>query len=199
MTFKPRGWRGKDAYEISGHVVDGSNGQVVYEIAGRWDDRLVARHEKEEYVLLWQNSPKPSPGTSPFNLTPFAITLNALPESLLSLLPKTDSRRRPDQRAFEVGLWEKANELKGVLEERQRGRRREKEANGEEHHEPRWFRKSVDGDSGERVWEPKRVGGGEVEYWVRREKGEWDDGVDDIFVEMPGEVEGRLRSVGEGM
>ncbi|KAG0005445.1 hypothetical protein BGZ79_004669 [Entomortierella chlamydospora] len=42
MTFKPRGWRGKDAYEIRGFAADG-NGKEVWEVAGRWNDRLVAR------------------------------------------------------------------------------------------------------------------------------------------------------------
>ena len=42
LTFKPRGWRGKDAYEISGYVADAA-GTVTYEIAGRWNSQLVAR------------------------------------------------------------------------------------------------------------------------------------------------------------
>ena len=42
LTFKPRGWRGKDAYEISGKVID-QRGRVAYEIAGRWNSQLVAK------------------------------------------------------------------------------------------------------------------------------------------------------------
>lgn len=88
LTFKPRGWRGKDAFEIKGAVYD-KNGKQSWEIAGRWNSQLVARkfrgggkgdlnpdeqvvgdgpplaqvdadqaHE-DEYVLLWKNSEKP--------------------------------------------------------------------------------------------------------------------------------------------
>ncbi|KAI0715440.1 Oxysterol-binding protein-domain-containing protein [Earliella scabrosa] len=97
LTFKPRGWRGKDAFEISGYVAD-AHGNVMYEITGRWNSQLVARQvgtgvgqlhpdvamdgpnspsASNEYILPWRNSVKPP---SPFNLTPFAITLNDCPE-----------------------------------------------------------------------------------------------------------------------
>ena len=93
LTFKPRGWRGRDAFEIAGYVQD-SNGKIVYEIAGCWNKQLIAKaagsgdgslhpdasvagpHSPSatpKYFLLWQNSEKP---TVPFNLTLFAITLN---------------------------------------------------------------------------------------------------------------------------
>ncbi|KAK3821413.1 MAG: Oxysterol-binding protein-domain-containing protein [Benniella sp.] len=42
LTFKARGWRGKDAYEIRGFASD-STGKEVWEVAGRWNERLVAR------------------------------------------------------------------------------------------------------------------------------------------------------------
>ncbi|KAJ3862261.1 Oxysterol-binding protein-domain-containing protein, partial [Lentinula novae-zelandiae] len=261
LTFKPRGWRGKDAYEIAGQVVS-SQGFVVYEIAGKWDSQLVMRPAgngglygsgrggpggaplretfntlnldntisapTQQYILLWRNTLKPS-GT-PFNLTPFALTLNDLPilpttstqtstrspevHSLKSYLPPTDSRLRPDQRAFEMGLWDLANVLKGRQEEKQRAtrRRKEKESEGATHrHQPRWFVAETDGDTGERVWMPLRVEEDNkkrtLEYWVERErvwkeiqevvseneegkkkgKGKW-KGVEDIFINEPEEM-----------
>ncbi|KAF9927719.1 hypothetical protein BGZ65_006642, partial [Modicella reniformis] len=42
LTFKARGWRGKDAYEIRGFASD-SKGKEIWEVAGRWNERLVAR------------------------------------------------------------------------------------------------------------------------------------------------------------
>ncbi|KAJ7808897.1 hypothetical protein B0H14DRAFT_3881255 [Mycena olivaceomarginata] len=96
----PRGWRGKDAYEISGRVMD-ANGRVSYEISG-----------------CSLNSPVEG---SPFNLTPFAITLNDCPKGTLKpYLCPTDCRLRPDQRAFEMGKYEIANGLKNEQEEKQR-------------------------------------------------------------------------------
>lgn len=94
LTFKPRGWKGSNTSEIKGKVVDGS-GKLRLDIAGRWSTQLVARRAGEgsgelqpdaplsdqpEYILLWKNSEKPA--NSPFNLTPYAITLNGKDDSL---------------------------------------------------------------------------------------------------------------------
>jgi oxysterol-binding protein 1 len=226
LTFKPRGWRGRDAYEISG-VVNDSRGNIVFEIAGRWNSQLIARHvgtgsgvlnpdvsmdstgsraqspSSPEYILLWRNSEKPA--GSPFNLTPYAITLNACPDTLKPYLCPTDCRLRRDQRAFEMGKYELANDLKTAQEEKQRAIRKLREEGKMERHKPRWFRAETDGDTGERVWAPSRVGGseerdGELEYWAEREKiwrairegkktedVKWKD-VDDIFIEEPEEI-----------
>ncbi|GJJ09010.1 hypothetical protein Clacol_003231 [Clathrus columnatus] len=185
LTFKPRGWRGKDAFEISGHVLD-QFGCVTYDIAGRWDSQLIARRagtgrgvllptvdideprspSEAEYVLLWKNTEKPK---APFNLTPFAITLNDCPDTLRPYLPYTDCRLRPDQRAFELGKYELANQYKGMQEEYQRATRRKREQGILPPHSPRWFEAKTDGDTGERVWSPLKVKG-QVQYWTEREK-----------------------------
>jgi hypothetical protein len=210
LTFKPRGWRGKDAFEISGRVID-TTGEVQLEIAGRWNSQLVARSvgmgkgtlnpdvsvngptspsATPEYILLWRNSEKPP---APFNLTPYAITLNDCPaDTLRPFLCPTDCRLRPDQRAFELGKYERANELKIAQEEQQRATRRARETGGMGAHRPRWFAAETDGDTGERVWAPARVGDGdELEYWHERAriwtlggagKANWKD-VEPIFIE----------------
>ena len=211
LTFKPRGWRGRDAFEIAGKVVDAS-GRLVYEIAGRWNSQLIARlatdgsghihpdmsvsgpgspSASSDYLLLWRNSEKPP--RSPFNLTPFAITLNDCPKDTLKpYVCPTDCRLRPDQRAFEMGKWDLANDLKVAQEEKQRAIRRAREEGKLPPHAPRWFRAETDGDTGERVWVPSKVEG-KLEYWLERERC-WREGgrdrtkwkeVDDIFIEEP--------------
>ncbi|KAF8505882.1 Oxysterol-binding protein-domain-containing protein [Russula emetica] len=205
LTFKPRGWRGKDAFEISGYVADAA-GTVAYEIAGRWNSQLIMRavgtgsgtlnpdetvrgpnspSPTPECILLWRNSEKPP---APFSLTPFAISLNNLPEdSLQPYLPPTDCRLRPDQRAFELGRYEHANTLKTRQEEYQRVIRKAREEGRQPPHRPRWFSAETDGDTGERVWSPLRIGE-DVAYWVEREKAYKKDGknvwpdVDRIFI-----------------
>ncbi|KAF8521881.1 Oxysterol-binding protein-domain-containing protein [Hysterangium stoloniferum] len=205
LTFKPRGWRGKDAFEISGHVLDAS-GQVTYDIAGRWDSQLVARKSGSdrgallpnvdvdgpqspsapEYILLWRNTVKPK---APFNLTPFALTLNDCPDNTLKpYLPYTDCRLRPDQRAFELGRYDRANELKSQQEDFQRATRKKREEGILPPHRPRWFEAKTDGDTGERVWTPLR-NSDRVQYWEDREKvfyshgkDAW-TGVDKIFID----------------
>ncbi|KAK2463943.1 hypothetical protein APHAL10511_003994 [Amanita phalloides] len=224
LTFKPRGWRGKDAFEITGRVLD-ARGRAQYEIAGRWNSQLVARRcvddddEDEdgngngnwwgngttllhpdtpvqggspEFILLWRNSEKP-PGM-PFNLTPFAITLNDCPrDALRPYLAPTDCRLRPDQRAFELGQYELANTLKTMQEDKQRAVRRAREEGRVPPHRPRWFMAETDGDTGERVWNPVMVGG-MLEYWVERERvtregGTWKD-VERIFIDEPESIRG---------
>lgn len=146
-----------------------------------------------EYILLWRNSEKPT--GSPFNLTPFAITLNDCPQSTLRpYLSPTDCRLRPDQRAFELGKYELANELKQAQEEKQRAMRRAREEGKMPPHQPRWFSADTDGDTGERVWTPARTQDYSLEYWKERER-VWREGgnkswtgVDDIFIEEPREV-----------
>ncbi|KAF9218913.1 hypothetical protein BS17DRAFT_883213 [Gyrodon lividus] len=206
LTFKPRGWRGRDAYEISGSVRDAA-GETTHEIAGRWNSQLICRavgtgsgflhpdatvsvpsspNYMAEYILLWRNSDKPP---APFNLTPFAITLNDCPEEALKpFLCPTDCRLRPDQRAFEMGKYERANELKIKQEEKQRATRRAREDGRLPGHQPRWFTAETDGDTGERVWTPSRAGD-VLAYWVERER-VWKEGgkqpwtnVGPIFIE----------------
>lgn len=203
LSFKARPWRGK-GQEIKGFVND-SNNIKTYTIAGRWITQLVAKrissnnsndnhndnelepdHEMsstnnnkdEEYLLLWKNSPKPK---MPFNLSPFAVTLNDLPGDKLSTLnpversdlkpwlPKTDCRLRPDQRAFEIGLYDLANDLKIRNEEKQRHTRKLREIGKIDKHKPRWFIPTTDKDTGERVWQPTRSDDGVIEYWNERE------------------------------
>lgn len=183
LTFKPRGWRGKDAYEICGYVAD-VRGNVTYEIAGRWNSQLAARavgtgvgqlhsdvkiggvDPSPEYVLLWRNSEKPP---APFNLTPFAITLNDCPDTLGPFIAPTDCRLRPDQRAFELGKYERANELKNKQEELQRSTRKMREEGQLPPHRPRWFTAETEPDTGERVWAPSIVDD-ELEYWRERDR-----------------------------
>lgn len=214
LTFKPRGWRGRDAYEISGHVMD-AKGNVAYDIAGRWNSQLIAKQVMghgqrqslnpdismtganssavQEHILLWRNSEKPA--GSPFNLTPFAITLNDCPQkSLRPYVAPTDCRLRPDQRAFELGKYELANQLKQDQEEKQRAIRRAREEGSMPPHRPRWFTAETDGDTGERVWSPSRTPDEKVEYWVERER-VWREGgnkpwkdVDPIFIDEPAVV-----------
>lgn len=211
LTFKPRGWRGKDAYEIRGSVYD-AKGNMKWDIAGRWNSQLVARkcgagsgdlnpdqtvdapdgqiataQPLAEYLLLWRNSDKP---TTPFNLTPFAITLNSCPEDLRPWLAPTDCRLRPDLSAFESGKFDQANDLKQKLENYQRETRRKRETGELPPHEPRWFRRTTDSDTKETLWQPlpaekaEGLAGGKemTQYWAerlevasRRSKGEQAD------------------------
>ncbi|GME58719.1 oxysterol binding protein [Neofusicoccum parvum] len=187
LEFKPRGWKASSAYQAAGKVVD-ADGQTRWSIGGRWNDKIYARltpgYEDAENVgvkdkqaiLIWQCHERPT--GIPFNLTPFVLTLNALPERLKPILAPTDTRLRPDQRAMEDGEYDLAATEKNRVEEKQRATRREREAKGEEFR-PQWFTKAVDETTGEEYW---KFNG---EYWKMRNKvasgeGQW-EGCEDIF------------------
>lgn len=200
LTFKARGWRSKDANEFRGFVTNGETGEKVWEIAGRWNERMLARRVKaigsggsmseedlgsdnaaaaarpqheggsaqqkgRNIILLWKRHPFPTTKV-PYNLTDFAMTLNHLPESLQKYIAPTDSRLRPDQRAMEVGEYEIASNEKTRLEEKQRAKRKAREAIEGQHTEwqPRWFKRTIEKDTQEGAWEFND------EYWGERER-----------------------------
>ena len=102
----------------------------------------------------------------------FAMTLNEMPSEMRTVLCPTDCRLRPDQRAMEDGYFDKANEIKVLLEEKQRARRRQWESDPNHVYKARWFTRSKEPDTGEPYWE---YNGG---YWESRESGQWNDVLD---------------------
>jgi hypothetical protein len=199
IDFKARGWKASSAYQITGRVTDG-NGQTRFSLGGRWNNRIYARFtpgfeatideakagadslhnrgnatDPNQAFVVWEANPRPS--GIPFNLTPFVVTLNDINDQLAPWLPPTDTRLRPDQRAMEDGLYDFAATEKHRVEEKQRARRREREANGEEF-VPNWFAKAKCPVTGEEYWQFNG------KYWLEREKaptGEAWKGVEEIF------------------
>ena len=107
-----------------------------------------------------------------YNFSDFAMSLNE-PDDVVAI---SDSRFRPDQRLMELGKWDDANTAKGRLEEKQRAKRREREAEAElakregrlyEDHKPVWFEKVYDEMSDLEIHVYK---GG---YWEAKEKQDW--------------------------
>ena len=191
LEFKQRGWKASSAFQVAGKVV-GKDGVTKWSIGGRWNDKIYARltpgfedemvaagktggagSSANQAFLVWEANKRP-PGI-PFNLTPFVVTLNAVPDSLHKVLPPTDTRLRPDQRAMEDGEYDKAATDKNRVEEKQRSARREREQAGEEW-KPKWFEQKRDAITGEKYWQVKKNGG----YWEKRKAGDWSV-CDDIF------------------
>ncbi|KAI8451340.1 Oxysterol-binding protein [Phakopsora pachyrhizi] len=136
-----------DANKVKGSVFD-QKGNLAWELAGqalRWDSlhltncnkNISSNHHLRQYLQLWKN--KEQLGNIPFNLTTFAINLSNINNKLKVWLPPTDCRLNPYQHAFERGAWEKANKLKGALEDYQRLTRWKRETGELPKHQPRWF------------------------------------------------------------
>jgi len=192
LEFKQRGWKASSAYQVFGKV-SGVDGVTRWSIGGRWNDKIYARltegfedqavgearaygagkgtQDKQQAFLVWEAHQRPQ--GIPFNLTPFVVTLNAVPDSLRLHLPPTDTRLRPDQRAMEDGAYDHAATEKNRVEEKQRAARRQREAAGEEW-KPKWFEKKVDPTTGESYWENNQL------YWKKRAEQNWAV-CDDIF------------------
>jgi hypothetical protein len=195
IEFKPRGWKASSAYQVVGKVFDAQN-RVRWSIGGRWNDKIYARftpgfedvdveksgksskHDDNKAFLVWQAHERPT--GIPFNLTPFVVTLNDIPDKLRPVVAPTDTRLRPDQRAMEDGEYDFAATEKNRVEEKQRATRRQREAEGKEF-VPRWFSKGRCETTGEEYWVFNH------EYWQVRDrvaKGEitWAEaGTEDIF------------------
>lgn len=159
INFKARGWRSQGAYEVTGDVFDKHNNKK-WVLGGHWNEAIYARMATPKNrsdimktqdtsstgpkfdgskFLVWKAAPRPY---APFNLTPFAITLNAPQPSLVPWLAPTDTRLRPDQRYMEDGVYDKAGDEKHRLEQKQRTVRRKRAENGEIY-KPVWFRKEI--------------------------------------------------------
>ncbi|KAJ3032613.1 hypothetical protein HK097_005167, partial [Rhizophlyctis rosea] len=148
ITFKPKapgggGWFGgggkkSDAEDGGGGditgVVKDAQGNVRWELKGKWDSELVAKPVgkgadrvreklKTPQIRVWKKFAMPERAEENFNFTEFAVMMNECGDELRRVLPPTDSRLRPDQVAMERGEWELANSGKEKLEILQRKRR----------------------------------------------------------------------------
>lgn len=166
VTFKKRGWFDKQSHEIEGQIFDSDN-NLRYRISGKYTEKLIITHQ-----LTGQETEglKFKPFYEGFEMNYFfadyTLQLN-LPPEYVPGLPPTDSRFRPDQRAYENGDIKKATVEKNRLEDKQRLVRRRREELREEYI-PKWF-VSKDGE-----WIYK---GG---YWEDKEQGRFTN-IPDIF------------------
>ncbi|QLL34415.1 hypothetical protein HG536_0G02760 [Torulaspora globosa] len=195
LNFKARGWRSSGAYEVRGEVFN-KQGKKMWVLGGHWNDSIygkkVTSNDNDDFALqktittsspatagpnfdgskflIWKVHPRPD---APFNLTPFAITLNAPQPKLLPWLAPTDTRLRPDQRSMEEGRYDEAGEEKHRLEEKQRAARKRREAAKEQYH-PRWFVKEIHPITKSPYWRFKG------DYWNLRKQHKLDN-CEDIF------------------
>ncbi|KAL4708914.1 hypothetical protein ACJJTC_014942, partial [Scirpophaga incertulas] len=142
-------------HEVRGAVCSGGVSRL--RLQGRWSEALYAG-DPPAARCLWRPGAMPPEHEAYYGFTRFAMELNELEPGMRELLPHTDTRLRPDQRALELGDVEAAEQYKHSLEQAQRERRRD-----QPEQPPAWFRKSNEG--GEEMW----VFTGQ--YWKAREAG----------------------------
>ena len=171
--------------KVSGIIMD-KNDKPYYVVSGTWDshidcakiesvnntNRSKPLYKTHRAKRLWQKNPLPIKAEKMYFFSAFALTLN---DDEPNTAP-TDSRLRPDQKMMEIGNWDRANELKLLLEDAQRKRRRQREADtaakksaglSVEPYKPLWFvqRKCEHTDDVSYVFEGK--------YWKHKETKDW--------------------------
>lgn len=176
---KPKGMWGGRGEEVSVSIAGPNGAQTGLGLQGTWNQSLRTLGSGKGGAggtEIWHAGDLvPNPATT-YGMTRFAATLNEITEVEKNRLPPTDCRLRPDQRLYEEGDLDEAENWKNRLEEAQRARRRDLEARGQEHR-PRWFVRVDEAPEGEELW---RLKTGRDGYWEERARGEW-AGVEKIF------------------
>lgn len=172
INFKPKGWTSKGDYQCDGYISD-DKGNKAFELVGLWSESLTAINTKtKQELVLVKRKPEPENSSKQFYFTRFVINLNLLNSEMFAKIAPTDSRFRPDLRAFEFGNIELAGKEKTRLEEKQRARKKENEKKGTPH-KPTWFDFSIEGDYINVKFRNQ--------YFKVRESGSWPENTLDLF------------------
>ena len=154
LDFHRRGWFAKEdeICRLDGHVftVDDmtkKKPQLTKQlhVFGNWNRTIyweppVVKGDKDrpDPIHVWTKNPYPDQYTFMYGMSRFHLQMNYFPKRLHGVVPPTDTRRRPDQRALENGDMKAAAEHKDFLENKQRAIRKYKETNKLEH-TPQYF------------------------------------------------------------
>lgn len=157
VTFKAGGMFSGRSEDVAVQVFDSHGHTLPLSMQGTWTNRLTTSSGK----VIWTVGATVQAAPTRYGMTVFSSQLNETTEIEAGVLPPTDSRLRPDQRAYEEGRVDQAESLKIALEEGQRRRRKEMEIEGREWR-PQWF-VPVEGE--QELWCAKESGG----YWKMRE------------------------------
>lgn len=154
VQFKKAGWFGGHSHEVSGEVHD-KDGNLKAVFNGKWNEFIAVakvdeKGQKGAFVELWRK-PHHESDAHKWKWDPFVDVLTELSDEMEHTLPPTDSRLRGDLRALSAFDFKRAGKEKVALEESQRRKRREREAQGKKW-APQYFKKVPDDEFGER-WE----------------------------------------------
>ena len=113
-----------DNYEegiIKGSINKGED-NVIYNIGGNWKKEIYITDENEEnkkvlFTVKEEDFFKNS--VDGYIIPQYSCNLNYMTDKLKEVLPKTDTRFRPDQKEYEGGSTEKSQGIKKTIEEMQ--------------------------------------------------------------------------------
>lgn len=141
---------------VKGVIMNRQN-EVKWVLRGTWDAKIEISsvlstngtssnqvYKTGAYKTIWNRVMPPADSEKYYNFTTLACQLNEMEDGIAP----TDSRLRPDQRLMEENKWDESNTEKVRLEEKQRLKRRAREAEAEAAadkgspyppYEPIWF------------------------------------------------------------
>lgn len=169
VEFAKSGMFSGRSEDLEVKAYDPSKKEFPATVFGKWTDTLTLKAGNTE-KLIWQVGELVPDAKKKFGFTKFAASLNQVTEIEEGHLPPTDSRLRPDLRAYIDADVPNAERLKLELEENQRVRRKEMES-AQKEHEPQFFRHVGNGGADTGEWEFLR---GDNSYWNRRKRGDWE-------------------------
>ena len=113
-----------DNYEegiIKGSINKGED-DIIYNIGGNWKKEIYLTDENEEnkkvlFTVKEEDFFKNS--VDGYIIPQYSCNLNYMTDKLKEVLPKTDTRFRPDQKEYEEGSTEKSQGIKKTIEEMQ--------------------------------------------------------------------------------
>lgn len=155
VVFKKAGWFGGSNCEISGEARN-KDGALRAVFTGKWNEFIAVAKVDENgakgpFVEMWRKPTVDNVLTHKFKFDPFIEKLTDLTDEMEHTLPPTDSRMRTDLRALSQNDVKRAGREKVIIEERERRKRREREAQGKKW-SPVYFKKVPD-DQFEYRWE----------------------------------------------
>lgn len=166
LHFIGKGWKADSLGMLEGFVIN-KEGDKIYKIHGKWCDSISATDLKTgEVIVLWKKFPLPPDWHNVHCFTMHSLQLNYLPQRLRPFLPPTDSRLRPDVRAYENGDSKLAATEKFRLEEKQRAARKIQEQKKIEY-KPAYFTRVTDPITKEDTYLFNGL------YWKDREATDW--------------------------
>ncbi|ODV88726.1 hypothetical protein CANCADRAFT_52865 [Tortispora caseinolytica NRRL Y-17796] len=140
-------------------------------LTGSWLRITKSKLKNESRFEVWHVGDIVEDPVHHFGFTEFAAQLNEITEIEDGHMAPTDSRLRPDQRLWEQGEVDAAQQWKDKVEEKQRERRK-LYPEGQNTFMSKWFEKTnMKWVSNEALFTPKR---GKDSYWATREKQTWE-------------------------
>lgn len=153
-------------------------GEEVWSLSGNYMKEITATHVKGgQPPVTWVRAELPEDAEEQYMFTKCAIALNDPASPLVPVLPPTDARFRPDQRALELGDHTRATSEKLRLEDKQRKARHARKEAGEEYRS-HWF-DQVNPEDAQMIKEADNEGAAwkfNGQYWNRKY-----DGCPDIY------------------